>query len=73
MKWVSCQFAMMKASAIYISTCRGPVTDEAALIDALESGSIFGAGLDVLSTEPPSDDNPLLRMNHVVVTPHVAP
>lgn len=67
------QFALMKPSAIYISTCRGPVTDEPALIDALETGAIFGAGLDVLASEPPSDQNPLLHMNHVVVTPHVAP
>ena len=46
------QFEMMKGSAIYISTCRGPVTDEQDLIDALKSGSIYGAGLDVLDPDP---------------------
>ena len=65
------QFDMMQEHAIYISTCRGPVTDEQALIDALNSGSIFGAGLDVLDPDP-SPDSPLLDMENVIVLPHVS-
>jgi hypothetical protein len=64
------QFDMMQEHAIYISTCRGPVTDEQALIDALNSGSIYGAGLDVLDPDP-SPDSPLLDMENVIVLPHV--
>lgn len=62
---------MMQEHAIYISTCRGPVTDEKALIDALNSGSIYGAGLDVLDPDP-SPDSPLLDMENVIVLPHVS-
>ncbi|MEE2778854.1 MAG: C-terminal binding protein [Acidobacteriota bacterium] len=65
-------FAKMKSSAIFINTGRGPVHDEAALIDALESGSIAYAGLDVLEVEPVAADNPLLEMANVLLTPHVA-
>ena len=54
----------MKEDAIYISTCRGPVTDEDALIDALQSGSIYGAGLDVTDPEPADPNNPLLNMEN---------
>ena len=66
------QFDLMKEDAIYISTCRGPVTDEDALIDALQSGSIYGAGLDVTDPEPADPNNPLLNMENVVVLPHIA-
>ena len=65
-------FRQMKKTAIYISTGRGPTTDETALIKALDDGMIAGAGLDVLEQEPPGGNNPLLRMNNVILTAHVA-
>ncbi|MFI4933943.1 MAG: C-terminal binding protein [Caulobacterales bacterium] len=64
--------ARMKPTAIIINTARGPLIDEAALIEALQTGVIAGAGLDVLEQEPPSNNNPLLTMENVLVTPHVA-
>lgn len=66
------EFAKMKPNAVYVSTCRGPVTDEAALIKALENGAIAGAGLDVTEIEPIEADNPLLKMRNVFMTPHLA-
>lgn len=66
------QFALMKPSAIFVNTGRGGVVDEAALIEALQRGTIAAAGLDVLEQEPPEPDNPLLTMPNVIVTPHVA-
>jgi D-3-phosphoglycerate dehydrogenase len=65
-------FAQMKRTAIIVNTARGPIIDEAALIEALRNGTIAGAGLDVLEEEPPAPDNPLLAMENVIVTPHVA-
>ena len=62
----------MKPSAIVINTGRGPLIDEHALAGALNSETIAGAGLDVLSTEPPSADNPLLTAKNCVITPHIA-
>jgi D-3-phosphoglycerate dehydrogenase len=65
-------FAQMQESAVIINTARGPIIDEAALINALQAGAIAGAGLDVLEQEPVALDNPLLAMENVVITPHVA-
>lgn len=65
-------FKMMKNEALLINTGRGPTIDESALVKALDNGSIAGAGLDVLETEPPKPDNPLLKMDNVILTPHVA-
>jgi D-3-phosphoglycerate dehydrogenase len=65
-------FAQMKPTAVVINTARGPIIDEAALIEALNAGTIAGAGLDVLEQEPPRQDNPLFGMENVLVTPHVA-
>jgi D-3-phosphoglycerate dehydrogenase len=65
-------FRMMKPEAIFINTGRGPTVDEPALIKALQEGWIAGAGLDVLEQEPPAADNPLLRLDNVILTAHVA-
>ena len=62
----------MKKSAFLINTSRGPVIDESALRRALDEGVIAGAAVDVLSTEPPKADNPLLGAKNIVITPHIA-
>ena len=64
------ELAAMKPSAFLINMARGPVVDEAALIAALNSNQIAGAGVDVCEQEPVAPDNPLLAMDHVIVTPH---
>lgn len=65
------QFAQMKKTAIFINTARAIITDEAALLDALKSGTIAGAGLDVFLMEPVDSDNVFLGLDNVVVTPHM--
>lgn len=62
----------MKPGSILVNTSRGPVVDESALIEALKDGHLGGAGLDVYDPQPPSAGNPLLHMDQVVLTPHVA-
>lgn len=65
------RLANMKSSAILINAGRGPVVDEAALIEALENHTIHGAGLDVFEQEPLAADSPLLRLTNVVALPHM--
>ena len=61
----------MEKKPILINTSRGPIIDEKALIQALKEGMISGAGLDVLEKEPPDPQNPLLKMENVILSPHM--
>lgn len=65
-------FTKMRETAHFITTARGEVHDEVALVEALRSGSIAGAGVDVFHTEPVPTDHPLLQLPNVIATPHVA-
>lgn len=66
------EFELMKPTAYIINAARGEIVDEKALIDALRSGQIAGAGIDVFEQEPPDRTNPLLHMQNVIATPHTA-
>jgi len=68
----SSRLERMKKSAFLINTSRGPIVDEGALAEALNRGRIAGAAVDVLSTEPPGVENPLLSAKNCIITPHIA-
>jgi len=63
---------LMKPTAVFVNTSRGPVVDQKALYEALKSGQIFSAGIDVTEVEPMPSDDPLLTLDNVVITPHIA-
>jgi D-3-phosphoglycerate dehydrogenase len=65
------EFQKMGKRPIIINTSRGPIIDETALIEALKEGGVSGAGLDVLEKEPPDSQSPLLKMDNVILSPHV--
>jgi glyoxylate reductase len=66
------QFKTMKRTAILINTARGPLVDQKALAEALKSGTIFAAGLDVTDPEPPLPNEPLLKLPNCIIAPHIA-
>ena len=66
------ELAMMKSGALLINGGRGEIVDETALVEALQSGHLAGAGLDVFSQEPLPPDHPILSCDQVVLTPHIA-
>ena len=65
-------FSGVKKSAIIVNTSRGPVIDEKAMTEALSKNQLFGAGLDVFDEEPTPPDNPLLKLDNVILTAHLA-
>lgn len=66
------QFRMMKPTAVFVNAARGPIVDQAALAEALRTRTIYAAGIDVFEREPVSVDDPLLKLDNVVVVPHIA-
>jgi D-3-phosphoglycerate dehydrogenase / 2-oxoglutarate reductase len=66
------EFQKMEKKPLIINTSRGPIIDEMALIRALTKGQVSGAGLDVLEKEPPDPQNPLLKMQNVIISPHMS-
>jgi len=66
------EFNIMKSTAVLINACRGPVVDEKAFIRAMKENKIMAAGVDVLEVEPTPADNPLIEMDNVLITPHLA-
>lgn len=64
-------FAKMKPTSIFVNTARGPVHNEEDLLETLQAGTIWGAGLDVTNPEPMKQDNPLLQMENVAILPHI--
>jgi glyoxylate reductase len=66
------QLRRMKPTAVLINSARGPLIDQKALVEALEAGTIFAAGLDVTDPEPPPSGDPLLKLANVIVAPHIA-
>src|SRR4030067_3535870 len=65
------EFQKREKRPIIVNTSRGPIIDEIALIEALKEGQVSGAGLDVLEKEPPDPQNPLLKMDNIILSPHV--
>lgn len=66
------EFALMKSTAVFVNSSRGPIVNQKALYKALSSGRIFAAGIDVTDPEPIAADDPLLTLNNIVITPHIA-
>jgi glyoxylate reductase len=66
------RFGQMKRSAVFVNTARGPIVNEADLVEALRSGTIFAAGLDVTDPEPPAPGSPLYGVPNLIVAPHIA-
>ena len=66
------EFAAMKPTAVFVNSSRGPVVDQKALYEALKSGQIFAAGLDVTEVEPIPMDDPLLTLDNITIAPHIA-
>ncbi|RJT32013.1 3-phosphoglycerate dehydrogenase [Mesorhizobium waimense] len=66
------EFAVMRRGAILVNTARGGIVEELALVEALHSGQVGAAGLDVFDREPPAEDDPLVNLDQVILSPHIA-